>query len=113
MKLRQTLACAALSLLLLISQQLGMAHALSHWSAARSNATQLQERPLGASKSLAMDQNCEQCLVFAQIASALDTPFHSFPAASPGAAVLAVADAQLVRPRTVCVFRSRAPPVLS
>lgn len=113
MKLRQTFACAALSLLLLISQQLGMAHALSHWSVTRSNPTQLQERPLSASTSLAMDQHCEQCLVFAQIASALDTPCHSFPAASAGAAVLAVADAQRERPRTVCAFHSRAPPVLS
>lgn len=104
-----------LSLLLVLSQQMGISHALSHWSGnangrASAGTSERQARP---AKSLALDQSCDQCLAFAQIGSALDTAFHTFPAAQAGAqAVLGGAETSFSR-RTVCVFRSRAPPVLA
>lgn len=104
-----------LSLLLVLSQQMGIAHALSHWSGNGSGRVSAStgERQVRPAKSLALDQSCEQCLAFAQIGSALDTAFHSFPATRAGATAVAGGVETSFRPRTVCVFQSRAPPVLA
>ena len=104
-----------LSLLLVLSQQMGIAHALSHWSGNGNGRVSAStgERQGRVAKSLALDQSCEQCLAFAQIGSALDTAIHSFPATRAGAvAVVAGTETSFCR-RTVCVFHSRAPPVLA
>lgn len=108
-----------LSLLLVLSQQMGISHALSHWSgngnsgnSGRTTAS-ADERQGRASKSLALDQSCDQCLAFAQIGTALDTAVHSFPAARAAAVDVILAPQQSCSRRTVCVFRSRAPPVLA
>lgn len=119
MNVRRAFAYVMLSLLLVLSQQMGISHALSHWSAngnggnsGRSVAS-AGERQVRVSKSLALDQSCEQCLAFAQIGSALDTAVHSLPVTRAGAVAI-IAGAELsFRPRTVCVFHSRAPPVLA
>lgn len=127
MKLRRPFVYLLLSLLLVFSQQMGITHALSHWSqwsnsvAGGDSAGQLQlaapgeegAAASGASKSLALDQGCGQCLAFAQIGAALHSHFYSFPVVN--GAALAVDAAPSVSPcrRTVCAFRSRAPPVLS
>jgi hypothetical protein len=104
-----------LSLLLVLSQQMGIAHALSHWSAGGGAAQTARagERQASASKSLALDQGCNQCLAFAQIGSALDTPVHSFPAMRSHAVAVFGGTEQSCCRRTVCVFHSRAPPVLA
>ncbi|WP_229489540.1 hypothetical protein [Pseudoduganella namucuonensis] len=104
-----------LSLLLVLSQQMGITHAVSHLSDIRNGGgqqqrQQLQDRDTSASRTLALDQNCEQCLAFAQIAAALDTPSYTFPVASHAAPVSVVTDTPLACQRTVCVFQSRAPP---
>ncbi|MBJ7311225.1 hypothetical protein ACFOLJ_27540 [Rugamonas sp. CCM 8940] len=115
MNVRRTFVYALLSLLLLVSQQMGISHGLTHWAGARAGGEQAQvlERSESASKSLALDHSCNQCLAFAQIASALDTPFHSFPAARVDATAVVSTPALSLCQRTVCVFQSRAPPVLS
>lgn len=106
-----------LSLLLVLSQQMGISHALSHWSgngngSGRTSAS-AGERQVRPAKSLALDQSCDQCLAFAQIGSALDTAFHTFPVIQSGAlAVPGGVETSYCR-RTVCVFQSRAPPVLA
>ena len=111
MTLRRFFAHAVLALLLVLSQQMGMAHALAHALAhGMSHASQEQGQRHDA-KSLAADQGCAQCLAFAQIGSALDTPVHFFPAARDTASAIALPDAQPECLRTVCVFQSRAPPV--
>lgn len=107
-----------LSLLLVLSQQMGISHALSHWSASgagggAAQAARAGERQASASKSLALDQSCDQCLAFAQIGSALDTPVHSFPAMRSDAVAVSGSAEQSCCRRTVCVFHSRAPPVLA
>jgi hypothetical protein len=111
--LKRNIVYALLSLLLVLSQQLGIVHAVSHLSDGR-HGTQLQQSQERAdssvSKNLALDQSCDQCLAFAQIASAVGTPFYSFPAASHAAPVASLAETPLACQRTVCVFQSRAPP---
>jgi hypothetical protein len=116
--LRRNLCHVLLSLLLVLSQQMGFTHALSHASAAVAAGPaqaidQAADDTDGVTK-LGLDHSCAQCLAFAQIGSAADTRFYSFPLAIDGAStaiafVAAAPDGQ----RTVCGFLSRAPPVLS
>ncbi len=102
-KIRQTLFSALLALLLLMTQQMGLAHSVSHLSS-----------PLNTSqnKQLPSEQACDQCLVFAQIGAALTSHAFSPAVDAPRALVLDVNFTQIIDPATVCVFRSRAPPLL-
>jgi hypothetical protein len=112
-RLRRSLAYALLSLLLVLSQQMGISHGMSHWTDARSAAQGGGPHQRAAAKSLALDQSCAQCLAFAQIGSALGTPAHAV-AATHAAAAAGIAYATPAGClRTVCVFQSRAPPVLA
>ncbi len=114
MNLKRHIAYALLSLLLVLSQQLGITHAISHLSDVSQGSQQRLERDAGAgfstSKNLALDQNCDQCLAFAHIAHALDTPSYTFPVADHAAPVVLVAATPVACQRTTCVFQSRAPP---
>jgi hypothetical protein len=111
MKLRRNIVYALLSLLLVLSQQMGIMHAVSHISGYRHGTEQLQERDdASTSRGAALDHNCSQCLAFAQLASALDTPSFTFPAMEHKAPAVAVAKVPQACQRTVCVFHSRAPP---
>jgi hypothetical protein len=111
---RRPIVYVLLSLLLVLSQQMGIAHALTHWSSQRTALTAGERTEAAPSKSLAaLDQSCDQCLAFAQIGTAVDTASYSFPITRDNAtAVDPVATPELCQ-RTICVFRSRAPPVLS
>jgi hypothetical protein len=104
-----------LSLLLLMSQQMAISHAMSHWAGSRDATSQQakaagghQER--GVSAAFAQDQTCEQCLAFAQISSAVGSAEHTFPADGAAACALESCASQLLCARTNCVFQSRAPP---
>lgn len=116
MNIRRNFFYVLLSLLLVFSQQMGYSHALSHASAAtgvaQASAAQPDEDASSITK-LGLDHNCAQCLAFAQIASAADTHFHSFPLAANTSVAVRHTPAPLDCRRTVCGFRSRAPPVLS
>jgi hypothetical protein len=105
-----------LSLLLLLTQQMAATHAMSHWSARAgvAEASQSHGRESDSESSLsrafALDQTCDQCLAFAQLAGPLG---HTPRAFVPVELVSGAAIASLDQPscaRTVCVFRSRAPP---
>lgn len=111
-RLKRNIVYGLLSLLLVLSQQMGITHALSHLSDIRNGGgqQQLRERDPSVSRALALDQSCEQCLAFAQIAAAFDTPSYTFPVAGHAAPVSLIADTALACQRTVCVFQSRAPP---
>ena len=118
MNIRRNLCHVLLSLLLLISQQMGFSHALSHAVAASVQlAVQTSDQAAddtGGITKLGLDHSCAQCLAFAQIGSAADTRFYSFPLADNDASVaIAYAAAALDCQRIVCGFLSRAPPVLS
>ena len=109
--LRRSLIHVLLSLLLLVSQQMALAHGFAH----RTDERQTAQRLLGEAggkmaKTAAADHACAQCLAAAQVAFALNGPLHTFaagdfsfaPALSP-----AVYAASL---RPVRLFQPRAPP---
>ncbi len=114
MRLHRSLAYALLSLLLVLSQQMGISHGMSHWAdgapAAQSALQDAGQNGRHAAKSLAVDQSCAQCLAFAQIGSILAAPFHSVPALHSSAPTSIAALTPPTCLRTVCVFQSRAPP---
>ena len=111
---------------------MGFTHTLSHWSSVRTGNSQFSSAspaPAGAlagvpadakagndpaaSSRLGLDQSCEQCLAFAQIATALASRVYSFPIPRIAAVAVLNTAAPLHCQRIVCVFQSRAPPVLS
>jgi hypothetical protein len=59
-----------LSLLLLLSQQMALTHAMSHW-AGNAHVQQSAEEDSRLSAAIAQDQSCDQCLSFAQLAGAI------------------------------------------
>lgn len=111
MTLRRSIVHALLSLLLLVSQQIGATHGYSHWSALQHAAAAVHQGDGGNSaKQLASDLSCTECLSLAQIAVAIGSPGLAF-----GVGLLAYGPVTLPQTlsacaRTVCVFQSRAPP---
>ncbi|QOY92399.1 hypothetical protein IM543_12190 [Massilia sp. UMI-21] len=102
-----------LSLVLLLSQQMAMAHALSHWTSQLGGPV-FQTAPNDAelSSAFAQDRGCAQCLGLAQLASPLPTtPRQWVPPALADVPALD-AGAQASHIRQARAFDSRAPPVL-
>jgi hypothetical protein len=101
MKIRHIILRALLALLLLVSQQMAIAHAVSHLSGTHSESS---------GKQLPADQFCDQCLSAAQLDSGA-TSFASllFVDAGPAPAPAILLGQGFVA-RTVCAFQSRAPP---
>lgn len=99
-----------LSLLLLVTQQMGASHAMSHWAGSDTTAQSQADATQAPSNEFAHDQGCAQCLAYAQVSAAVASPAHALPPLAPAAfdplAASRVADCA----RTVCVFQSRAPP---
>ena len=101
-----------LSLLLLVSQQMAVGHAMSHIAGSADKTAQTRAGGKATpSKELADDAGCSQCFAYAQMASALGSPAYVLPVvdAQPFHQSAAVRSADCIR--TVCVFRSRAPPL--
>lgn len=108
---RRPIIHVLLSLVLLISQQMALAHVMSHWSAAREASASVQNDAAGKTlKSAVHDRGCAQCSVFAQVAFALDSACRTFLATEAACRHLAAPAGAAERKRTVCVFQSRAPP---
>ena len=114
---RRPIVNVLLSLLLVLTQQMAFTHAVSHWSANRIadvvQAAAQADDDSGTVKAQSFDQSCEQCLAFAQIGTPIDSSLYSFPLARDTASAVAVKLAVALCQRTVCVFHSRAPPVLA
>jgi hypothetical protein len=109
---RRALNHLLLSIVLLLSQQMAIAHVIAHWSG-RAPATSVHASAAkddGFSKPIAQDQACEQCLAFAQIATAVGQEPRSFVPPSQGTWAIAALAPRLVCARAPCAFRSRAPP---
>jgi hypothetical protein len=103
-----------MSLMLLIAQQMAIAHGMAHWGARVAAASAPHHASLdgGVSKSLLQDQGCDQCVVFAQLASAVGQELRTFaPPAASGQAIAGVCSPRM-RAHAACGFRSRAPPTL-
>lgn len=93
-----------LALLLLCSQQVLVAHGVSHWSEAQKNGAD--------HKQLLSDKACDQCLVFAQIGSALNSHAISFATFSVGTDIQLASVAPVLFSRTLRAYLSRAPPAI-
>jgi hypothetical protein len=109
--MKRSLFRVLLSLLLLVSQQMVLSHAMSHWTGAGNKSVQVQvDGKHAPSKVLAHEPGCAQCFAYAQMASALGTPTFALPAIdhAPVHQALLASSANCIR--TVCVFQSRAPP---
>jgi hypothetical protein len=108
---RRALNHLLLSIVLLLSQQMAIAHVIAHWGA-RASTTSVQgaSKDDGYSKPIAQEQGCEQCLAFAQIATAVGQEPRSFVPPSQGTWSIAALAPRLVCARAPCAFRSRAPP---
>jgi hypothetical protein len=104
--LRQRLVPILLAFLLLLSQQLAIAHAVSHLSSDLAPSTSHDKHLPGA-------MQCDRCLSFASIGSALPTPPLCFFFDLPPSRVAVGTPAGQFLSRTICAFNSRAPPVLS
>jgi hypothetical protein len=105
-----------LSLLLLVSQQMAFAHAISHWSGMLGSANpaalqaEVDSDSAGLASALAQEQSCRQCLAFAAIGGVVGVSARQFlPLDLRTERVQAFAGVE-PEPRTVCVFHSRAPP---
>lgn len=112
---RRNIIRVLLSLLLLLSQQMAMSHAMTHWAGSRDAPAQLhkgagQHQERGVSSAFAQDQTCEQCLAFAQIAGAVGSPARTFVADGSACCAIGASATQPGCARTTCVFESRAPP---
>ena len=112
---RRSFIRVLLSLLLLMSQQMAISHAMTHWAGSRDGAAQLhkaggQHQQSGVSSAFAQDQTCEQCLAFAQIAGAVGSPARTFVADGSASCAIGASATQPGCARTTCVFESRAPP---
>ena len=113
--IRTTFIRLLLSLLLLGSQQIASTHALSHSGVARdvSTANALHDdNPDTLSSAFAQEQICTQCLAFSQLAGPLASQAPAFVVPDSGRAVLGATNAVPACARTVCVFQSRAPPLV-
>ena len=109
---RQIFVRVLLSLLLLLSQQMASAHALSHLAGKIGDVQQLHivAGDDDVSTAAALDQSCNQCLGFAQLAGPLASTYRAFVAGDAAAVMVAARAVQAICDRTVCVFQSRAPP---
>lgn len=104
MKLRRTLLTALLALMLLLSQQLGHMHAMSHLADGAANPAH--------SKQLPVEKVCELCLAFSAVGTALTGSAHmpsAFTASYPLPVVTAPHFPALAR---ITAFHSRAPPAI-
>ncbi len=96
----------AFALFLLLSQQLGIAHAISHFSSDRVSRSSHE-------KHLPAEMHCSQCLAFAAIGSALNSAPATFAAMLP-VSWLPIAPS-VAKPLLFALraYHSRAPPVTS
>ena len=105
---RQAFVRILLSLLLLITQQMAASHAMSHWGARAT--VHLADDGSDLSRAFALDQGCDHCLAFAQLAGPLVSSARFFAPPAMVARASAGAASLPAGARTVCAFRSRAPP---
>ena len=110
---RQVINRILLSLLLLLSQQMAFAHALSHWTGTIDVASAERHSYDGGgnlSSAVAKDQTCDHCLALAQLAAPLAATPRTFLAGDNGVTAFVSTDTGAHGARIVCWFHSRAPP---
>ncbi|PWF55735.1 hypothetical protein [Massilia glaciei] len=112
---RRSVIHVLLSLLLLLSQQMAAAHAMSHFSGKLGNTpaslAQQQTDRLDLSGSFAQDPSCDECLAFAQLSGTLGSDTRNAIAEANAGCHVEHRSNRAAVERTTCHFRSRAPPV--
>jgi hypothetical protein len=109
--IRRSITHVLLALLLLVSQQMVLSHSMAHWSSgSRTVANARHGGDNRLSKAVAQDQSCDQCLAFAQIATAIGGSARSFAPPVPTAGKIVPVAGHADRLRFFAVFQSRAPP---
>jgi hypothetical protein len=103
-KPRRIFSHLAFALFLLLSQQLGIAHAISHFSSDRISRSS-HEKPLPA------EMQCSQCLAFAAIGSALNNTAATLAAVQPVSWLPIAPPVVKPLPSALRAYHSRAPPV--
>jgi len=111
----RSLVHVLLSLLLLVSQQLSLAHGYTHWAEAEDTLVQqvaadTDDDGTGKLPKPGLHDLCGQCAASAQIAFALPTSLRRFVPAELAYAVPAVPATPGICLLTACPFQSRAPP---
>ena len=102
-----------LSLVLLLSQQMAMSHALSHWTSRLGGPiAQKSADDAELSSAFAQDRSCAQCLGLAQLSTPLANAPRRFVPLEAGGMPALDAAGQAWRIRQARAFDSRAPPVL-
>lgn len=103
-----------LSLLLLVSQQMALAHGLSHWDDARQHAHAVQSgQGPGASDgpdTAALHDFCAECAFDAQLDVALPLPHHALPLPASVAVIGTLQGVEGVLSAPLLPYQSRAPP---
>ena len=109
---RQVVNRILLSLLLLLSQQMAFAHALSHWTGTLHSASAERHEydDSSLSAAVAQDQTCDHCLALAQLVAPLGSTHRTFCAGDSAASAFISTDTGTHCARVVCGFNPRAPP---
>jgi hypothetical protein len=108
----RSLVHVLLSLLLLVSQQLSLGHAYSHWTDVRESLTQQLGDDGGSKPSKpGLHEQCGQCAASAQVAFALPATVRRFIPAELAYAVPSLAATPGVKPLEACPFQQRGPPL--
>jgi hypothetical protein len=105
----RSLVHVLLSLLLLVSQQLSLGHAYSHWTDVQESLVQQLEDGGKPSKPVLHEQ-CGQCAASAQVAFALPSTVRQFIPAELAYAVPTLAATPGNCLLSACPFQQRGPP---
>ena len=105
-----------LSLLLLVSQQLSLGHAYSHWTDVQESLTEQRQSAYdpdgdgGKPSKPGLHEQCGQCAASAQVAFALPSTVRQFIPAELAYAVPSLAPTPGICLLAACPFQQGAPP---
>jgi hypothetical protein len=106
----RSLVHVLLSLLLLVSQQLSLGHAYSHWNDVQESLVQQGDGNEGKPSKPVLHDQCGQCAASAQVAFALPATVRQFIPAELAYAVPSLAQTPGICLLAVCPFQQRGPP---
>jgi len=106
----RSLVHVLLSLLLLVSQQLSLGHAYSHWTEAQESQARLADERQGKPSKPVLHEQCGQCAASAQVAFALPATVRQFVPAELAYAAPRLAAAPGICLLAACPFQQRGPP---
>ncbi|MFC5548402.1 DUF2946 family protein [Massilia aerilata] len=107
----RSLVHVLLSLLLLVSQQLSLGHAYSHWTDVRESLAQQADDNGGKPSKPVLHEQCGQCAASAQVAFALPATVRQFIPAELAYAVPTLAATPGICLLAACPFQQRGPPL--